>query len=32
MTGIHTVVWGVAWIAIALLVSGLLFKRMYDRA
>ncbi|MGD8276792.1 MAG: M50 family metallopeptidase, partial [Gemmatimonadota bacterium] len=32
LTGVHTIVWGVAWIAIALLVSGLLFKRLYDRA
>jgi len=32
LTGIHTIVWGIAWIAIALLVSGLLFKRLYERA
>jgi hypothetical protein len=32
MTGIPTLVWGIAWIAVALVVSGLLFKRMYDRA
>jgi hypothetical protein len=32
MTGIHTLVWGIAWIAVALVVSGLLFKRLYDRA
>lgn len=32
MTGIPTLVWGIVWIAVALLVSGLLFKRLYDRA
>jgi hypothetical protein len=32
MTGIPTPVWGILWITIAVVVSGLLFKRLYDRA
>lgn len=32
ITGIHTVVWGILWIGLALLVSGLLMRRLWQRA
>lgn len=32
LTGVPTVVWGAFWIVLALVASGLLFKRLYDRA
>lgn len=32
LTGVHTLVWGVVWIAIALALSALLFRRAYRQA
>jgi hypothetical protein len=32
MTGIPTVLWGFLWIGTALLVSGLLLRRLWQRA
>jgi hypothetical protein len=32
LTGVHTLVWGVLWIAIALAASALLFRRAYRQA
>lgn len=32
LTNIHTIVWGVVWISIALLASAWLFRRAYDKA
>lgn len=32
LTNIHTTVWGVVWISIALLASAWLFRRAYDKA
>jgi hypothetical protein len=32
LTGIPTVAWGVLWIAVALVVAGLLFRRAWRRA
>ena len=32
MTGVPTVVWGIAWIALALFISALLFRRAYRDA
>jgi hypothetical protein len=32
LTGVPTVVWGFLWIGVAILVAGLLFRRMYRQA
>jgi len=32
LTGIHTVVWGILWITVALVVSALLIRRLWRRA